>query len=309
MQTETKGQPLSIKILAIIGFSATILLLTWLLVVVVKTAPETFSSLASIVSTKEEYKEELREDGDTTIKELTLETQKTLINAGEPFLITWTNLEQDGTYTLTFSCEEELVILFGNPQNPKELSCGDSLELPITAKQSTLGILSKNSQYSDVTITLSFMDSNAEILTTSDITVTILNAQMGSGAGVEEEATTTPETNGGGAATTTPQQTTPIYYGYPTSDPNGYVDITVSVVRTTAHSIVIDIKNNGTRTSDAWSFIVTSSGTTLYNSPQQIALKPKEHAVFTLQTGTVSNGVVTVLTQDDIHFQNNSTTY
>lgn len=69
MEQSQKPYSLVAKILAIIGFSATILVIIWALIMGIKNAPGTFAYLASIVRNIDSYQPEQEADVETTPEE------------------------------------------------------------------------------------------------------------------------------------------------------------------------------------------------------------------------------------------------
>lgn len=83
------------KILTIIGFCATVVLIVWLITEGIKRLPEGFASLAGIADTIHEYR---------PLAEIELTTEKEVVNSGETFLVSWTDVHDSGTYALQYAC-------------------------------------------------------------------------------------------------------------------------------------------------------------------------------------------------------------
>jgi len=119
-------------------------------------------------------------------------------------------------------------------------------------------------------------------------------------------------------------------YTYPVSNPNGYIDLKITihgiaivsngvfsyVQRYTPgryHVVIVEIENLGTKTSEAWSFSTYIGNRELYTSPLQVPLKPKEHAVLTVPFSSHEIGGNTVLssvfTRNDVDTRNNTSSH
>ncbi len=79
-----------VKTLAIVGFLVTIGFIIYFVILGVKKAPAGISSLASIAETINQYQPHA--------EELTVATEKIVVNSEEQFQISWTDLNTDGEY-------------------------------------------------------------------------------------------------------------------------------------------------------------------------------------------------------------------
>ena len=95
----------TIKTLAIIGFTATIVLGVWLAVQVVQLAPSAFSSLASL--SESVY-------GKPGAEEITVVTSKSVVNNTETFELRWSEVERPGQYRFTYECVDGVDVLIKN---------------------------------------------------------------------------------------------------------------------------------------------------------------------------------------------------
>jgi hypothetical protein len=331
-----------VKVLAIFGFIATVLLLVWLIVVSVTRAPGTFSSLASIAESVGSYR---------TVSELSIATDKTVVNSEESFQITWTDMKQDGEYRVHYTCTDAVSLLVrGEDGKLMPMTCKDTLTLPAAVHGLYLSFSSKEARFADVPLSVSFTDAAGKKLeSTTKITVVNATIPVGSTAPVAENepgpevvkpepqapaATTTPPAAPKPVAptVTAPKPQAPIVTSaYPQSNPNGYTDLKVTmlgggIIRggvfaftpsydSDLHNAVrFDIKNIGTKTSDSWTFKTVLPSGTVYESERQPPLKPQEHVEFTLGFGLDDDDnlvkiTTTVYAKSDTNHKNDSATW
>lgn len=301
------------KVLAIVGFFALIILMVWLAVKIVGVLPNAFSSLASIADSVYNY------DEDET---LSVATEKSVVNAGESFIITWEPLAAAGTYNFSYACTEGVSVEVRDETGAiRPLSC----DTPFAVNgMSSLDVrvASEKNRFTDIRYTLAFIpeDTNRDIITKEGL-ATIVNATIPTttetaGEETPEVAEETPaeetpaptvvaaEETPKPTPAPTPAPTTPSYvqevvYSVPVSDPNGSIDlqITYKAVGTMTGSkftpksrietdekgaIQFEIKNIGTKTATDWSYEAELPSGIEYKSGAQKALKPNERAIITL---------------------------
>ena len=328
MQETNTPQSVTVKVLAIIGFSATFLLVVFLLIEGITRAPGTFASLASIAKNRDAYK---------PITELTVELKKAVVNSEESFEIHWTDAKQKGTYTFGYTCTEGISLLVRAADGTlKTMNCTDALTLPHTVHGLFLSITSKENRFADVPLTVTFKNESGEVLYTGTGKMTVVNAQIPVGGNVAEETDAeTPEEPKEEVVTpepATPKPTTPVVPAqpkpvittvYPESNPRGTTDLKVTMLgsgviqrgiftftptydRDFENAIRFSIKNIGTKTSDTWSFTTTLPDGQEYNSQSQSPLKPQEYVEFTIGFGIHDNDdLVKVKTTVDINHDSN----
>lgn len=322
---ETNFRGVAIKGVAIIGFFATIILIAWIVAEGIKRAPDTFSSLASITETITNYR---------AVHELSLATEKTVVNSDESFQISWTDVRQTGEYHFSYTCTAGVDLLVRDAEGALvPVGCTDVLTVPATVHGLFINVTSEDMRFTDIPLKVTFTSDKTEEVLESQTKITVVNATIPTTeqpvvAVIPTEtpiAVATPEptvpaqtepivTSQG---PTQPEQTTPVITEpapkptpapvakpvmtavYPTSNPNGYVDLSVKTLgsgilkdgvfvytakydRDLQNSIKFDIRNIGTKTSEAWAFLTTLPDGTLYRSEPQIGLKPNEHVEFTL---------------------------
>jgi len=325
-ESAPKKYSLLTKILAIIGFSATVLLIVWLIVEGAKRLPEGFSSLANIAETIHDYK---------PLTEIVLTTDKEVVNSGESFVATWSDVHQSGTYTLEFTCKEGITITAqGTNRDALPFSCDEAISFPATTHKISITASSTKERFSNVTFKISFTDTENKSTLTDTATVRVVNATIPFGENRPEETERPQPEETKPTAPTQPNPTPqPIVTTvYPQSDPNGFIDLKVATLgagtlvngifvptaqyhRDTRNAIKFDIKNIGTKTSGTWTFTTRLPSGVVYESEPQIPLKPLEHVEFTLGFGIEDEDddsakiTTTVSTKHDTNEANNTSVW
>jgi hypothetical protein len=323
------------KTFAIVGFLVLIIFTVWLAVRIVSVLPSAFSSLASLADSVYNYKD---------AKEIVVETQSSVVNAGESFLISWTKMRRDGTYTFSYACTEGVSVDVRDALGAiAGLACGTPLSLDNATSLEVL-IASEKYRFVDIPYTITYTgkgDSEVSVATTK--TITIVNATIpATGAVVVEtpKPVVTPEVSTLKPTVTPTPVKKPTYvppttttvskvvYALPVSNPNGTIDLQVTILGagtlsgstfSKASNIDVDktgaiqfaVKNIGTKTADVWSYVAHLPGDMTYTSGTQKALKPQEQAIITLgfegitKTGNEKFDVA-VTAQNDIKKTNNT---
>ncbi len=337
--TEERKNSLT-KVLAIVGFLALIVLMVWMAVKIVGFIPNAFSSLASIADSVYNH---------NRTETLSVSTEKSVINAGESFTVTWDTLRTPGTYQFSYACVDGVSIEVRDERGTiRPLACDAPL---VVTNMNALDIrgASEQNRFTDVRYVLAFIPNDtARDITTREGSVTIVNASIPTAGtdtpapedGESDELTTeTPGTEDGDEVAESPAPTTPtqpIYrevltYSVPVSDPNGRVDLQVThrgvgvmsgnrftpagQIRTNQQgAIQFEIKNIGTKTADSWSYVADLPSDIEYRSGTQKALKPNESALITLAfEGISETGTerfgVTVTASGDVNTRNNAFTW
>ena len=340
MNTVQEKRPLPVKILAIIGFSAVVLFLGWLVLMLITKGSTTFSSLATITKNIAEYR---------PLGTLTLTTQKSVVNVHEPIVVEWNNVGNDGTYTIAYSCAHDLLLhTIDSDKMSPPLICDQTYAIPKDIHSLSLVVSQSSAQSTDISLTVSFVQDDGGEVVSGKTTVTVKNVEE-SGMQSNISSTTTPsvpddtrtlskENIRAGTSTpssvrdVTPQQhtkpQTPSHtVPYSTksngqsTNPQEYIDLVLhtlaigvlqngTLIQTkkysndTLNAIRIDIENIGTKTSGAWHFTTTLPDDTVYTSPTQIPLKPNEHAEFTLTFGVDARSEKTIATLSIVFTQN-----
>lgn len=326
----------AIKTLAIIGFFVTLAILAWLAVEGIKRAPATFTSLASIAKTLETYK---------PINEISIATEKSVVNSSESFQITWTDVKQEGEYHFSYTCTEGVDLEVRSSDGKLvPVACTDMLTLPATVHGLFLSLTSDVMRFTEVPIKVTFTNEQKGVAIESKSNVTVVNATIPTKEDTqvvvktpEEKPVVTkpvevkkPEVIAPKPKPVVPQ--TPTYTPtvvYPQSNPNGIVDLKMTTLGNgtfkngvfsftptydlkSKNGIRFDVKNIGTKTSGTWTFKTTLPNGEVFTSDTQTALKPQEHVEFTLGFDLESNTkslvkiTNTVYTKEDTNEKNNS---
>jgi hypothetical protein len=325
---ETQGfRVLAVKSLAIIGFLVTLALCAWLVVEGVKRAPGAFSSLASIIESVGNYK---------PITEISLATEKAVVNSAESFQVSWTDMKQDGEYHFSYACTPGVTLSVRSGEGiPTPVQCTEVLNLPATVHGLFLSITSDSMRLTDVPVRIAFTDTNDATLE-SETRITVANATIPVveekpvviEKPVEEKPVVVAPAPKPVVTKPTPAPKPIVTTIYPVSNPNGFTDLAVTTLgsgvirngvftftakydRDLKNAIKFDVKNIGTKTSGSWSFKTILPSGEVYESPVQVALKPMEHVEFTLgfNLDTEKDLVKitnTVITKNDTNSKNDS---
>jgi len=328
--TEEKKEALT-KSLAIAGFIAVVVFIVWLAVQIVSVLPSAFSSLASIADVVYNYNNK---------QELEVTTPNSVINAGESFTISWTDMRKNGSYAFTYKCADGVALEIRKDGAITTAACDTSIELG-DVNSLEMRITSEKARFADVSYTITFTEEGkADDAIAKDGVVTIVNASIPTTGIAEEEPKE--EASAANTATSPKPATTPAYtagkpvtvtkyvYVTPVSDPKGKIDLQVtflgfgtleSGVFKAKSSIDIDdqgalqfeVKNIGTKTAEDWEYEAHLPSDITYKSPDQKALKPNERSVITLGFSGINNTgtekvSVEVTAKNDIKNSNNEFT-
>ncbi len=316
------------KSFAVLGFLATILFLVWLAIQVVNVVPVAFNSLASLADSIYNYKEPT---------EILISNENTVINIGEPTKISWSKQNIDGIYTFSYSCVNGVSmdvrsagVIYSVDCN-KELNVGQSNSIEII-------IASEKERFIDVPYKITFIPENAADSVQNESKVTVINATISDSVAVEDDTDIKDEpvvdTDKDASKDSDSSQIyyktvkVPIY-SMPVSDPNGSIDIAVrllatgildrnnafiptnTIVRNQTGAFQFEVINQGTKTSNDWSFTALLPSGQEYNSASLQPLKPNEKAIFTIgfsepsKAGAERIGV-NLKTRADVNLNNNS---
>lgn len=325
------------KTLAIIGFISAILFTVYLAVQIVSFMPAAFNSLASIADSVYNYRED---------QTLTVATKNSVINTGEAFTITWTQMNRPGTYSFSYTCTEGASLEARDSSGDiVSVNCDTSLSLGEATSLDVI-LTSEKKRFVDVPFTVVFTPQNkADESVRAQSKVTIVNASIpttvATVATPETETDTmakdtevdrrASQTNTTQLVAGAPETVRQIIYAIPQSDPNGDIDLQVtslgvgelkgstfireaSIDKDKQGAFQFEVKNIGTKTAEVWSYEAKLPSGITYDAGAQKPLKPAEKAVITIgfegltQTGRTSFGV-DVSAKGDINTKNNSFTW
>lgn len=342
--TEERKQSL-IKGLAVAGLLGLTIAIAWLAIQIVQVAPAAINSLASLAGSVYNYnplasKELALQKNDTIInlnEPFSVSWEQPNINGSFVF-----------SYTCASSVTLDLTAAganFTDLRCGESYNLGSSTNLIVTARQSTAGFTDipytiafyrpnsdtpAASADAILTVRNPIVTTTPPVTTSTDPAPTVPTATSTEDT-PSETPITTPESESPTPATSTasatpakkptaptPQPAKPVVsqpmytytYGLPTSQPDGYTDLVVSLVgvgttnRTGAFvasgllpadatgALQFAIHNIGTRTSDTWSYTLTLPGGGTYTRTDQAALRPNERAVITIAFPVSTNAYV-----------------
>jgi hypothetical protein len=303
MDTTTSSVPaekhILIKLLAIVGFFATAAFVLWLAVQGVRLFPAAFSSLASLAEGVRSYR---------SLPELTIGLEKNIVNSGESFMISWTDLKREGTYSFTYTCHDGVVLSVRTDRGDiRDILCTETLSLPHTTQSLTLGVKTEAQRFTEIPFVVSFTESRGtEVLSTAG-SVTVVNARIplnDSHTGPDDVTDT--ETDSGaedGEASEEDDVTTPTVPSTPSrpvSNPNGTPDLKITLLgigtmtdtdvftKTTAFDdakragVSFQVENIGTKISNQWVFSTKLGDETDYTSGLESPLMPGDRVIYTI---------------------------
>lgn len=291
MNDSLDKKTVAIKTLAIVGFFATFALIVWLVVQGVRLAPGAFSSLASIAESLQQYR---------PVTELSIGMEKDVVNSGESFKLSWSDMRQKGTYRFSYTCVDGVSVdVRGTDNNLLSVPCTGNLSLSSDVHGLFLSFNSEKNRFVDVPFIIAFEGEHGGTKIERRATITVANATIPSET-KEPVATTTKQANSG-EQRPSPTKNTAETASAITSvvHSEGYVDLKTSFLGigtmdgntfvpaaqydpTLRAGIKFDIANVGTKTSGPWAFTATLPSGQLYSSDVQPALNPGDHVVFTL---------------------------
>ena len=299
MENNSKGRfaETAVRILAVFGFVAIILIGLWGSVSVAKVIPGTFASLASaIVSLTSVFV--------PANNAITISVPSLTVNDGEAFALSWTHEStQNGSYKFRYDCVPG--VSFTSPTrtgSEAAIFCNTPFNFLNATDSITVTAFSEENQLTDVGVHIDFIpEGSTQAAVTGSVTLTVNN---------NEEQTTTPNTPNTNTGTRNPgtetSSTFPISGGQTASNPNGFVDLTVAVIAVgvvdkdtgtfTASSTPtrdssqyrvaarFAVTNIGTKTSDQWNFnaVLPTFPSHIFTSPNQQALGPGDRIEFTI---------------------------
>lgn len=279
----------AIKGLAILGFLALIIFILWLVISLFSFVPNFISQLASLPNTT------------NITPSLSVVSAPTSATHGESIFIDWEPVETAESYSLSYTCNPDISVEIRLADGTIEtLSCNSEYPLG-QATSAYLFVYSPNTEQSTINYSISTQLENGDTIS-SDRDLEIINQNLSEETTSEEEEDTTEEETEDSEPEETPTRVTHREYTYkiPTSDPNGYTDLSLvykgvgmlnsdhdflpqgSIEVGELGAIRISVKNIGTRTSESWTYTAKLPNDTTYKSPKQTPLKPNEEAIITL---------------------------
>lgn len=322
-----------IKSLAIVGFLAIVVFFVWILVQGARALPEGFASLASIAETIQNYR---------PITELSVATEKSIVNSGESFQLSWTDMKRKGTYHFRHTCADGVTIdVRGADGDRITIPCTEQLSLPHDAHGLFVSVTSDKQRFHDVEFSVAFETEDGETLVERSGKITVVNATIPTKpeAPAVTEETEKPETpviaekptpTAPAPKPTQPPVTETTVTYYPVSYPNGFTDLKATFIgvgtmsgntftpsasydRDERGGLKFEVKNIGTKTSADWTFTAALPSGVTYTSEKQAPLRPNEKVVFTIgftmdENDKAKSTTLTVTTREasDTNAQNNT---
>lgn len=243
METQPDAKTSIIKTLAIVGFLVIVTIIVWLGIQGLRALPSSFSSLASIAETINSYR---------PTSALIVATEKSIVNSGESFELTWSDMKQRGVYHFSYTCTPGVSLMVRSGEGDLvPIDCTSTLSLPNEVHGLFVSITSERQRFSDVPLVVAFEKEGATERTITEARITVVNATVPTpdiavtdSTPATSTVTITPpvvvvETPKPVVPTTTPAKptvpkptpkppvTTPVAQ-IPVSDPRGYTDLKIT---------------------------------------------------------------------------------
>jgi hypothetical protein len=321
-----------LKTLAVGGFVALIIIISWVSIRIVSYLPTAVTSLASIADSVYNYQP----------PSLVVVSSKNITNNKETVTISWNVPKESGTFTFAYDCADGVAIdMRSGEGNIQSLSCGTNYNVGNVSAVDII-VFSEKTRFTDVPYSIGFIPDTGDTPTaTKDSVLTVVNPNISPVDSTDEVMVTPPKPvdvvvnpnpKTATATPTTPKPTTPkkpvtptytqtYIYEVPVSNPNGFTDLgakflatgvitngtfinTGAITRNAQGAIQFEVKNFGTKTSNSWTFVAKLPNGTTYTSLPQTALKPNERAILTLgfvppqETGVKTFNVTVSVTGD-----------
>lgn len=299
----------------VIGISLIVVIIAWLSVQLISSIPGNFSSLASLAGA---LKSPFTSAPNNEILVFDVINSETLIDTNGTVQLSWKKQSRAGTYSFTFQCTDGLVVELVESENQglRPLDCDTVYNIGDT-DSITLKINSNNHRYVDVLYTINYQRSGEETVsatgsglvavinksingneTSQPETVTTNTAPTNTADTKEKEETSATNTQTPASAVEQTKPSIEYVYTIPVSDPKGQIDLGVKYVntgkiinnqfipstisRSTTGAIQFEVRNYGTKTSKEWRYTVVLPNGTVYESKEQVALRPNERVVLSI---------------------------
>lgn len=303
------NQERATKGLAVLGFLGLLIGLAWLIFIGVGYLPTLINNMATVIQSEATY-------------ELSTYPLEDSVSHNSTIGVEWNTVDANGTYEFSYSCVDGVTVEIRTAeQGIQDLACDTPYDVG-TRTGVDLTVRSTSERFVDIPYTVSFVpeDTAASAVDASDH-IAVFNPAI-SILGAEDEtepvATSTPSEEEreeddssvdevtteepSSPAPSTPA-TTPTYvtqYTIPVSDPNGTTNLRLHYLgvgtlnsdnqftprahlpTATTGAIRVAVTNNGTRTSDSWTYSTTLPNGQEYTSSRQAGLKPNETATLVL---------------------------
>lgn len=298
-----------VKTLAIVGFMVTIGFLVYFAIAGMKHAPAGLASLATIAEKINLYRPDT--------PELTVATEKIVVNSEESFQVSWTDVMDEGEYHFRYDCVPGVRLTVRSIDSVfVPMGCGETLTLPADVHGLFLTAISDDMRFTDIPLTISFSKTDGSDAISNTTKVTVINATIPvQVATTKDDSLDAPNEVPAVSVIETPvlseskpEVTTPVIETKPkipeTSLPvtpevktysdlsiisiasgvlkNGVFSPTATFDRDLNNAVQFKVQNIGTKTSGTWSFTTVLPSGEIYASPVQTPLASQAQVVFTL---------------------------
>jgi hypothetical protein len=297
------------------GLKITVLVILIVLLAVgillpIKLVPNAVSSIASSISSFFVGKQEVK-----------LTVDKSEINTGESFTLNWDGkLQTDGTYSLTYECTTGVRVETSINQPNETIACGTPFYFSPTQNSVTLTPFSEANRYSDVKLSLGFLENGAstiDALGETNVTVTNTNIPELNSATTTPDTTVTEEPSQPATPSDEePEDSEEPAVSTPVSNPNGMADLEVRPIATgyldaqgnfvpsgsvAPHQqavVKFAIVNVGDKNTGTWNFTVAIPSQTdpRFDSGTQQNLGPGDRIEYTLGFNNINNSASNIVT-------------
>lgn len=289
-----------LKLLAIFGFIAIIILCVWLAVQIVTYAPTAFRSLASLAESVDTVR-----PVDTPRLEITAD--RAVIQSGNTIELQW-NTIPDANYTFSYSCTDGVALDAARNSELVPVSC----DTPFAVGSDTslmLRAASERSRFADVSYRVTAVSAETDsIIASNTDAITIMNATIPNATSTPDTEPTPDEEDTEEPTSSTPTPTEPSTPVTETPTTPGVADLSVtfrrlgvldqygtliprsSVDNDDPIAVEFTVTNLGTATSDVFTFIATLDGDTIFTSNAEPTLRPGQQATLTFEFTTDQDG-------------------
>jgi hypothetical protein len=336
-QSSASGKARIIKSLAIAGFISIIIAIAWIAMQLVHVVPGAFASLASLAEGVRQYQSGAPSTPNTNQADsgsnvatttIALAADTRTVPAGESTTIRWSTTDTPGSYTFRYTCSDGVAIDLVGVAGITSIACDTNYNLG-NVDSVTVKIDSEKERFAEITYEIGFLaTTDTEPRATGSQTLAVVNERISELTEVASEippvSEPTPVPNQPTTERVNESFTQEFIYAIPSSDPNGFTDLSVrflntgnitnnvfsasALTRRNAGAIQFEVKNTGTKTSRTWTYTAALPNN-VFTSTEQVVLKPNERAIITLgfpAADTASHRfVITVTESTDRNLTNN----
>lgn len=296
---------IAVKGLAVVGFVALLAIGTWGTIQMIRTGPSVFLDLSVAVSN---FTGRFFSAGTPSLH-ITLKSYNVAHDKTFEFMWSVENVPHEVSYAFVYECADGLSFLTPRTTDDStRISCGEIYAFDTDKNALTLIPLSLDNRFLDSTVKLLLVEGDI-IVAEDEVLLTVINEEVGlSNFGLGASTTTTlPSKSAGRTDGGIQIPYAPVYTTVPvprSSDPNGYVDLSIEIIRVGAlegnsnrfsrndatldrdrrGGVMFVIRNLGTKTSEQWSFeaeLPTRPSFTFRRNAEQ-ALAPGDRIEYTL---------------------------